>query len=114
LDREYIIFILFYFIHFIYRWRGAGLWIVGAFWSLPFQLIITPFPWAGGTAVDVANRVRTELVCQAHHEEARRGNGGSPTGAVEETQRIESAYTPFIPMIHVNLHKLKGWFLGLD
>jgi hypothetical protein len=81
----------------IYRWRGAGLWILGAFWSLPFQLIITPFPWAGGTAVDVANWVRTEMVCQARHEEARRGNGGSQTGAVEETQRSESAYPPFIP-----------------
>jgi len=25
-----------------YRARGLGLWILGAFWSLPFQLLITP------------------------------------------------------------------------
>jgi hypothetical protein len=39
----------------IYRTRGAGLWMLGALWSLPFQLIITPFKWIGGAAADIAD-----------------------------------------------------------
>jgi hypothetical protein len=70
----------------IYRTRGAGLWMLGAFWSLPFQLIIMPFRWVGGTPADVADWVGTEMECQAHHEEARRG-GSYPAAALEELER---------------------------
>ncbi len=52
----------------IYRARGAGLWILGAFWSLPFQLLITPFSWIG-----------------------------YPAAALEELDRSGSTYPPFIP-----------------
>ena len=81
----------------IYRARGAGLWILGAFWSLSFQLLITPFSWIGGAAASVADRVGTEMECQAHHEDARRGDGGYPAAALEELERSESTYPPFIP-----------------
>jgi hypothetical protein len=80
----------------IYRARGAGLWMLRAFRSLPLQLIITPFRWVGGTAADIAERVGTEMECQAHHEEARRG-GGYPAATMEELERGGSAYLPFIP-----------------
>jgi hypothetical protein len=30
----------------IYIARGTGLWLLGAFWSLPFQPIISPVRWA--------------------------------------------------------------------
>jgi hypothetical protein len=60
----------------IYETKGAGLWMLGAFWSLPFQLIITPFRWAGNTAAHFIDRFGTEMECQAHHKEARRGGCG--------------------------------------
>jgi hypothetical protein len=45
----------------IYRARGMGLWLLGAFWSLPFQLIITPVRWANKAATEVAERVAVQM-----------------------------------------------------
>jgi hypothetical protein len=82
----------------IYETKGAGLWMLGAFWSLPFQLIITPFRWTGDPAADFTDpRVETEMECQAHHKEARRGSGGYPAAALEELETGQSTYPPFIP-----------------
>jgi len=39
----------------MYRMRVAGVWILGAVWSLPFQLLITPFKWASGTSAGIAD-----------------------------------------------------------
>jgi hypothetical protein len=65
-----------------------------AFWSPPFQMIITLFQWLGSTAADVTDLIGTEMECQAHYEEVRRGNRGYPTTALEEMERGGS---PFIP-----------------
>ncbi len=46
----------------IYKTKGAGLWMLGAFWSLPFQITITPFRWAGDIASDFTDpRIETEM-----------------------------------------------------
>jgi len=78
----------------IYRMKGAGVWILGAVWSLPFQLLVTPFKWASGTAADVADRIGTEMECRALHEDEEKG-GGYPTAALERLG--ESQYPPFNP-----------------
>ena len=49
----------------IYRAKGTGMWLLGACWSLPFQLLMSPFRWASGAAEDIADRVGTEMECQA-------------------------------------------------
>jgi hypothetical protein len=69
----------------IYRLRWAGLWMLGAFWSLPFQLIITPFRWASGAAAEIADRVGTRMECHAHHKNVRRGRR-LPPAALEEME----------------------------
>jgi hypothetical protein len=53
----------------IYRARGAGLWLPGAFLSLPFQLIITPVRGSSKAATEVADQVAVAIECQAHHDE---------------------------------------------
>jgi len=78
----------------IYRMRGAGLWMLGAVWSLPFQLLVTPFKWASGQAADVADRVGTEMECRALHSDEEKG-GGYPIAALEKL--VEGRYPPFNP-----------------
>jgi hypothetical protein len=56
----------------IYQAQEAGLWLLGAFWSLPFQLIITPVRWANEAATEVTYQVAIEMEYQAHHDEERR------------------------------------------
>jgi hypothetical protein len=56
----------------IYRARGMGLWLLGAFWSLPFQLIISPVRWASEAAADVADRVAVDMEAQAHMDDEKR------------------------------------------
>jgi hypothetical protein len=74
--------------------KGAGVWMLGAVWSLPFQLLVTPFKWASGTAADVADRIGTEMECRALHEDEEKG-GGYPTAALERLGEIQ--YPPFNP-----------------
>jgi hypothetical protein len=57
----------------IYRARVMGLWILGAFWSLPFQLIISPVRWANEAATEVVDRVVVEMESQAHMDSEKRG-----------------------------------------
>jgi hypothetical protein len=53
----------------IYRARGMGLWLLGAFWSLPFQLIISPVRGANKATAEVADRVTVDMESQAHMDE---------------------------------------------
>jgi len=78
----------------IYRMKGAGVWMLGAVWSLPFQLLVTPFKWASGTAADVADRVGTEMECRALHEDEK-GGGEYPVAALRSLE--EGKYPPFNP-----------------
>jgi hypothetical protein len=59
----------------IFRARGMGLWIMGAFWSLPFQLIISPVRWASEAASEIADRVAVDMESQATWTRRR---GGCP------------------------------------
>jgi hypothetical protein len=45
----------------IYQARGMGLWLLGVFWSLPFQLIISPVRWASEAASEVADKVAVDM-----------------------------------------------------
>jgi len=85
----------------MYRMRGAGVWILGAVWSLLFQLLITPFKRASGKAVGIANQVGTEMECQAHLED--KNAGGSPTTALEKLVDCGRSYLPLNPsFLNVN------------
>ena len=68
--------------------------MLGAVWSLPFQLLVTPFKWASGQAADVADRVGTEMECRALHDDEEKG-GGYPIAALEKL--VEGRYPPFNP-----------------
>jgi hypothetical protein len=48
----------------IYRARGMVLWLLGAFWSLPFQMIISPVRWANEAATEVADRAAVNMESQ--------------------------------------------------
>jgi hypothetical protein len=49
-----------------------GLWLLGTFWSLPFQLIISPVRWASEASIEVADRVAVNMESQAHMDESKR------------------------------------------
>ncbi len=48
------------------------------FWSLPFQLIISPVRWANETATEVAFRVAVDMESHAHMDESKRRLAGYP------------------------------------
>ncbi len=76
----------------IYQERGPGVWLLGACWSLPFQLLLSPFRWASRAAEDVADRVGIEMECQAHHDDNR---ARYPTTEVARVERERETYPPF-------------------
>ncbi len=51
-------------------------WLLGAFWSLPFQLIITPVRWADEATTEVADQIAVEMESQVHLEENKRKMAG--------------------------------------
>jgi hypothetical protein len=51
---------------------GMGLWLLGTFWSLPFQLIISPIRWASEASIEVADRVAVNMESQAHMDKSKR------------------------------------------
>jgi hypothetical protein len=81
----------------IYRARGMGLWLLGAFWSLPFQLIISPVRWANGAATEVADRVAVEMESQAHMDDEKRRMTGYPSTMLPEMTGGHSLYPPYVP-----------------
>ncbi len=68
----------------IYRARGMGLWLLGMFWRLPFQLITSPVRWANEAASDMADRVAVEMESQAHMDDEKRRMSGYPSTMLRE------------------------------
>jgi hypothetical protein len=79
-----------------YRPRGMGLWLLGAFWSLPFQLIITPVRWANEAATEVAEPVAVEMESQAHLDENKRRMAVYPASMLSEMREGHSLYLPYV------------------
>ena len=75
----------------IYRARAAGVWLLGALWSLQFQLLITPARRASNAASEVPDCVAVKMECQAHHEDNRRPVG-YPTSLLADMERGSSLY----------------------
>ena len=82
----------------IFRARGAGVWLLGALWSLPFQLLISPVRWASNAAADIADRVGTEMECQAHHEEERRTET-YPASMLSTLEKGSRFFPPYVPRL---------------
>jgi hypothetical protein len=70
--------------------QGMGLWLSGAFWSLPFQLIITPIRWANEAATEAADRVAVEMESQAHMEKSKRRMVGYPASKMSNIRGSNS------------------------
>jgi hypothetical protein len=83
----------------IYRASGVGLWLLGAFWSLPFQLIISPVRWASEAATDVADRVAIEMESQAHRDDEKRRMAGYPSTMLREMSGGHRLYLPYVPRL---------------
>jgi hypothetical protein len=82
----------------IYRARGMGLWLLGAFWSLPFQLIISPVRWANEAAT-VAERVAVDMESQAHMDDEKRMMSGYPSTMLHDMRGGHSLYLPYVPQL---------------
>jgi hypothetical protein len=66
------------------------------------------FVWFEARVQHVADRVETKMECQAHHEEARRGDRGYPTVALEEREAEKKSHrwaTP-LPPLSVSFDKI--------
>ncbi len=83
----------------IYRARGMGLWLLGAFWSLPFQLIISPTRWANEAATEVADWVPVDIESQAHMDNEKRRMSGYPSTMLHEMRGGHSLYLPYVPRL---------------
>jgi hypothetical protein len=76
----------------IYRARGMGLWLLGAFWSLPFQLIISPVRWA-----NEADRVAVDMESQALMDENKRKMSDYPAPMLTEMRGGNSLHPFYFP-----------------
>jgi hypothetical protein len=83
----------------IYWARGVGIWLLGAFWSLPFQLIISLGRWASEAATDVADRVAIEIESQAHTDDEKRRMAGYPSTMWREMSGGHGLYSPYVPWL---------------
>jgi uncharacterized membrane protein len=81
----------------IYKVRGMGLWLLGAFWGLPFQLIISPVRWANEAATELAERVAVDMESQAHMDDEKRRMSGYPLTMLHEIRGGHSLYLPYMP-----------------
>ncbi len=81
----------------IHRARGMGLRLLGAFWSLPFQLIISPVRWANEAATEMADRVAVDMESQAHMDGEKRRMSGYPSTMLHEMRGGQSLYPPYVP-----------------
>jgi hypothetical protein len=82
-----------------YRARSVGLWLLGAFWSLPFQMIISPVRWASEAATDVADGVAIEMESQAHMDDEKRRMAGYPSTMLREMSGGHGLYSPYVPWL---------------
>ncbi len=83
----------------ISRARGMGLWLLGAFWRLPFQLIISPARWANEATTEVADRVAVDIESQAHMDIENRRMSGYPSTMLQEMRGGHSLYLPYVPRL---------------
>ncbi len=74
----------------IYRARGMGLWLLGAFWSRP---------WANEAATDVADRVAVEMESQAHMDDEKWRMSGYPSTMLREMIGGHGLYPPYVPRL---------------
>ncbi len=81
----------------IYKARGMGLRLLGAFWSLHFQLIISPVRWANEAATEVADRVAVDMESQAHMNDKKWRMSGYPSTMLQEMRGGHSLYLPYVP-----------------
>jgi hypothetical protein len=96
----------------IYRPSGVGLWLLGAFWSLPFQLLITPARWASEATAGVTERVAMEMECQAHHEDSQRPVSVYPAFLLADMELGNSLYPTYIPCIATEVAIAKEYSPG--
>jgi hypothetical protein len=73
-----------------------GLWLLGAFWSLPFQLIISPVRGASEAASEVADRVAVDMEAQGHLDDEKRRVTGYPSTLLREMHGGHSLYPPYV------------------
>jgi hypothetical protein len=83
----------------IYRAKGMGLWLLGAFWSLPFQLIINLVRCAKEAATEGADRVDMDMKSQAHMDDTKRRMSGYPDSMLNEKRGGHSLYPPYKPRL---------------
>jgi hypothetical protein len=76
-----------------------GIWLLGAFWSLPFRLIISPVSWANKAASEVADRVAVDMESQAHMDKEKRRMSGYPSSMMHEMRGGHSLYLPYVPRL---------------
>jgi hypothetical protein len=76
--------------------QGMGLWLLGAFWSLPFQLIISPVRWA---IEEVADRVAVNMESQAHMDDKKWRMSGYPLTMLHEMRGGHILYPPYVPRL---------------
>jgi hypothetical protein len=81
------------------RSQRRGLWLLGAFWSLPFQLIINPVRWANEAASEVADRVAMDMESQAHMDEEKRRMSCDLSSLLHKMREGHSLYPPYMPRL---------------
>jgi hypothetical protein len=74
-----------------------GLWLLGAFWSLPFQLIIGLVRWANEAATEVADRVTVDMESQAHMDETKQRMSGYLASMLSEMRGGSSLFPALCP-----------------
>jgi hypothetical protein len=76
-----------------------GLWLLGAFWSLTFHLIISPVRWANEAPTAVADRVTVDMESQAPMDESKRRLSSYPASILSKMRRGHSLYLPYVPRL---------------
>jgi hypothetical protein len=83
----------------IYRARDMGPWLLGAFWSLPFQLIISLVRRANEAATEVADRVAVDMESQAHMEDTKQRMSSYLASMLSKLRGGNSLYPPYVPRL---------------
>ncbi len=76
-----------------------GLWLLGAFLSLPFQLIISPVRWANEAATEVADRVAMDMESQAHMDDEKRRMSEYSLTMLHEMRGGHSLCPPYVSLL---------------
>jgi hypothetical protein len=89
----------------IYRARGMGLWLLDVFWSLPFQMIISPVRWANKAATEVMDRVAVDMESRAHMDDEKRRMSGYPSTMLHGMRGGHSLYPPYVPGLGIEVEE---------